>query len=242
MDRDFAMKACTRCGQTDLSQFSRSSRDGYKSRCKACIRVYSIEHREEIAAYAMAYRNRNHEKITTNRVLYRTEEHKKEKRVYDKIYHASARDRRCALMRAYGVEHKVELQAYRNGYKIIRRKTDSTYRMKACLSARTLYAFKAQGLKKSGHTLDWLGCNSIELQTWLTSKFVDDMTLENHGIVWDIDHVIPCSAWDLSKPDHVKACFHWTNLQPLESRKNRYEKGGLIGTRLGTFTSPSPSA
>lgn len=61
------------------------------------------------------------------------------------------------------------------------------------------------------------------------------MTTANHGTVWDIDHQIPCSAWDLRNSDHQKACFHWTNLQPLFSKYNQHEKGGANRYPPGHF-------
>lgn len=119
---------------------------------------------------------------------------------------------------------------------IKRRKiSDPLFRLQTTLSARTRQAFKAQGLSKSGHTLDFIDCSTADLQTWLASKFADGMTAANHGTVWDIDHIIPCSAWDLTKPEHVRACFHWTNLQPLPKAVNRWQKGGVNRYPSGHF-------
>ena len=42
------------------------------------------------------------------------------------------------------------------------------------------------------------------------------MTWENHTPTgWHVDHIIPCAAFDLSKPEEQRKCFHYTNLQPL---------------------------
>ena len=104
--------------------------------------------------------------------------------------------------------------------------TDPLFRMEGALRARTASAFKSQGLRKSRKTFELLGCTAEQLRQHLSSKFVPGMSIQNWGEVWDIDHVIPCSAWDLSDPAHVRACFHWSNLQPLWSYENRYRKSG----------------
>ncbi len=46
------------------------------------------------------------------------------------------------------------------------------------------------------------------------------MSWENRSD-WHIDHIIPCSAFDLSKPEQQAICFHYTNMQPLEAFRNR---------------------
>jgi hypothetical protein len=42
------------------------------------------------------------------------------------------------------------------------------------------------------------------------------MNWGNHGKYgWHIDHIKPCASFDLTKPEHQRECFHYTNLQPL---------------------------
>jgi hypothetical protein len=65
-----------------------------------------------------------------------------------------------------------------------------------------------------------LGCDYDFVRDWLESQFTDDMTFENHGEVWHIDHVIPCAKFDMTDDDDKHRCFNWTNLQPLLAMDN----------------------
>ncbi len=73
--------------------------------------------------------------------------------------------------------------------------------------------------EKSGHTIDLLGCSIEFLKKRFESMFTEGMTWENYG-KWHIDHIIPCSIFDLTKPEAQAFCFHYTNLQPLWAKDN----------------------
>jgi len=59
-----------------------------------------------------------------------------------------------------------------------------------------------------------------EFQIYLQGQFQKGMTWENYGRVWHADHIRPCSAFDLSDPEQQRACFHWSNFQPLFAEEN----------------------
>lgn len=44
--------------------------------------------------------------------------------------------------------------------------------------------------------------------------------MENYGKIWEVDHIIPCAAFDLSNSFEQRRCFNWRNLQPLLSKDN----------------------
>jgi hypothetical protein len=72
--------------------------------------------------------------------------------------------------------------------------------------------------------MEYLGCSIDFLKEWFKFQFnlIDEnMTLENHGTYWEIDHVKPVSSFDLTIEDDIKQCFHWTNVSPLEKSLNK---------------------
>jgi hypothetical protein len=55
----------------------------------------------------------------------------------------------------------------------------------------------------------------------LEAQFRDGMSWDNYGRYgWHIDHIIPCSSFDLTDTDQQRKCFHYTNLQPLWAHEN----------------------
>ena len=64
-----------------------------------------------------------------------------------------------------------------------------------------------------------LGCTYQALAAHIESRFQPGMSWENRD-EWHIDHIKPCASFDLSCPDQQRACFHYTNLQPLWAQDN----------------------
>lgn len=74
---------------------------------------------------------------------------------------------------------------------------------------------------KGTKTNQFLGCSGKQLKTYIESLWLEGMTWENYGLYgWHIDHKKPCSSFDLSDPEQQKACFHYSNLQPLWAKDN----------------------
>jgi hypothetical protein len=74
---------------------------------------------------------------------------------------------------------------------------------------------------KSANTVALLGCTIPELRARLESLFAPGMSWDNYGpLTWHIDHIKPCAKFDLTQPDQQRACFHYTNLQPLWAEDN----------------------
>ena len=76
------------------------------------------------------------------------------------------------------------------------------------------------GKVKSKSTLELLGCSIDDLKNHLQSKFYADMSWENYGSYWHIDHIRPCASFNLQNEKEQKICFHYSNLQPLTAKDN----------------------
>ena len=84
------------------------------------------------------------------------------------------------------------------------------------MRARVYKAMK--GVKKSQKTMDLIGCDSDHLRIYIASLFKPGMSWDNHGRgegKWNIDHIKPCAKFNLIDTEQQKACFHYTNLQPM---------------------------
>jgi len=78
-----------------------------------------------------------------------------------------------------------------------------------------------KGTSKLESTRNMTGIPFEDLKMYLESKFIDNMSWDNYGKNgWHIDHIIPCSLFDMTKPEHQRMCFYYKNLQPMWASDN----------------------
>ena len=183
------MKICTRCKEEKkFSQFYKNSttKDGFRPHCKACV-----------SAHQKKYKEKNPEKVRASKRKYREDN----------------RESIRAKQRKFDEKNREKILARKRKYKKRMRATCPMFRMVHCLRERLRAVLR--GKNKSASTMALLGCTVEELKKHLEKQFVDGMTWENRGTVWHIDHMQPCSLFDLSDQIQQKRCFHYSNLQPL---------------------------
>lgn len=117
---------------------------------------------------------------------------------------------------------KPESRDWHRKYESIKRNTDFNYLLSKSLRDR-LYKAVTRDSKIHSATI-LVGCSIDELRLHLESQFVDGMNWNNYG-EWHIDHIRPCSSFDLSDPSQQAECFHFSNLRPLWEYENK-SKGG----------------
>lgn len=231
-------KICIKCNtEKDISLFDKrkDSPSGVRSDCKECRAIYSKNYRlnnfekikngkqnyhqnnkEAISKRNKEYRMLNAEKIKVHRTEY-YKNNKKEILEKRKTSYLSNKD--VVIMRSniWYKNNKQQCLVTRSKNNKKRYDSDYTYRLKKNMRSRVNLALKGQN--KGGSTESLVGCSTEYLKSYLESKFVEGMGWENRS-KWHIDHIRPCSSFDLSDPEQQKLCFHYTNLQPLWAKDN----------------------
>jgi hypothetical protein len=105
--------------------------------------------------------------------------------------------------------------------------SDPNYRLRVTTGARIRKLLK--GLSpKADRSMALLGCHWTDGRRYIESMFRPGMTWQNHGRVWQIDHVRPASSFDLTNPEQQRQCFHYSNLQPLFGDENWTKKDRIL--------------
>lgn len=139
-------------------------------------------------------------------------------------YYVKNKEKLAAINRIYREENKAKLKALRDenrartaAYAVERRIKDPQFAISSRLRARIRSALGNK--KKKLHTVDLLGCNVSEFMLHIQKQFKPGMNWNNRSL-WHIDHILPCSSFDMTNETHVRQCFHFTNMQPLWASEN----------------------
>jgi hypothetical protein len=66
----------------------------------------------------------------------------------------------------------------------------------------------------------------------LENQFTNELTWDNYGTVWHVEHIVPQSLYDFSNKEDINRCWNERNLRPLKAidnlRKNNKLNAGLI--------------
>ena len=100
-----------------------------------------------------------------------------------------------------------------------RRANDSLFRFQDRVKSLIGKSISKTGNKKSSRTEAILCCSISEFHKYIKNQFTGEMSFENHGSIWHIDHMIPIS-WARTEAEAI-ALNHFSNLRPLDAAENR---------------------
>lgn len=145
----------------------------------------------------------------------------------DQVYYSSSTSKRCEkchnknlkLKRATK-EGKQKWRDQFNAWRNKKRSEDPAFKIHTNIRSRVAAMISRIKTYRTGSIENMFGCSRDHLINHFESKFTANMSWENYGSYWHVDHIIPISSFDLTDPEQCKKANHWTNLQPLEASKN----------------------
>jgi hypothetical protein len=212
------MKKCNKCLEIkELCNFPKNKRqnDGFHYVCKSCRKKYNQINQENIKGY------REKTKETTNLQIqnWRLNNQERVKELWQKNNSKKTKEE-IKLNNKNQKEYKKNWN--KNYYK-----NNINYKISQILRIRLLDALKNKK-NKIDSSIKLLGCSIEEFKFHIESSFKPEMSWENHGEIWEIDHIKPCASFDLTCEDQQKECFHYTNMQPLFKTSDIAKSFGYI--------------
>jgi hypothetical protein len=115
----------------------------------------------------------------------------------------------------YRNKNRRKINKYIRQYTNNKYHSDIEFKIKCNLRSRFYTILKKSKIKKVVSCIKLLGCSLEEFKEYIKIKFKPEMTWDNHGKIWHIDHIVACSNFNLNKLEEQQKCFHYTNMQPL---------------------------
>ena len=119
-------------------------------------------------------------------------------------------------------------------YMRLKRNTDPAFLVADRLRRRINSVLSSAGARKSGRLVTVSGCSVQELVARIEAQFLPGMTWKNRR-EWHIDHVVPCSAFDLTDESQQAVAFHYKNLRPVWALSNQTKHAKIPGGQRQLF-------
>jgi len=186
----------------------KESPTGYRSECKPCRKKQGQEHRiqkkDQISARRKEYYSNNRDVILN-----------KEKTRYEK---KATEIKQKSL--DYYYKNKEKVNTARRSYQKRRLESDPVFKITRNIRNRLWYALDNKSWKKSSKFHDYIGLDDYDqLKVFLEKNFTPEMSWDNYGDYWDIDHIVPLSL--AKTQDALYKLQNYRNLFPREKIENR---------------------
>jgi hypothetical protein len=218
------MKSCIKCENIfEISSINfykrKQSKDGFESVCKNCKKEYDKQYKtinkEKIYIQCREWNKLNKEKIvesTQNWIQNNQERHKEIKKNAFKKHMLNP-------------ENQYKRREYDREYVKQKRQNNIEYKIKDSIGSIINYHLK-EG--KNNSSIKYLGCSIREYIVYLENMFLQEMTWENHGIIWEINHKTPLSTFNLTQEENIYKAFNYQNTQPLFKTTKIAENFGYV--------------
>ena len=190
-------------------------------------KTYYERNKEKKKQYHKNYYESNKERLLNRQKIWK-ESNKERLKEYRRNYYENNKEKELENQRIWKEANWKQTLEQTNKYRKKRYAIDPNFKLTISLRSRFYYELKKHSATKKQSSITLVGCSIKKLKKYLESKFEEGMTWDNWSTNgWHVDHIVPCSSFDLTKEKEQKKCFHYTNLQPLWAVDNRAKQSKL---------------
>lgn len=201
---------CTKCKEiknVEMFGKNRSSKSGYKYRCRECeTETQRLRRNKEKEADPEKY-------------------HQKWADYYAKTKEKNKESKRIYMSKP---ENKEKRNEYIRKYKAEKRINDKCYVLYENLRKRIWNSIN----KKNNSSKELLGCEIEHYFNWISYTMSEEMTWDNYGSFWNIDHLIPIKNFNLENCEEAKKAFNWKNTWAMKATDNFSKNKKIIKTQI----------
>jgi hypothetical protein len=114
--------------------------------------------------------------------------------------------------------YKKEYRTRRNKLDRERYRTDNQFKLSLLMAGRLNKIIKRGA--RSQQTAEIIGTSHQNFLDWIEFQFAESMNWRNYGSIWQFDHVIPLSSFDLTNEEELRKAMNWMNIRPCLKLKN----------------------
>ena len=221
-------KEYTEKNKEKINQYQKDYKEKYysieenKEKLKEYFKKYAEEHREEKIEYQKTYREEHKEELLAKKKAY-WEQNKEYLSDKKKSYYLENREEIKEKVKKYRESNKDKIRVYKSAAKKKRLSTDLVYKLRESMSHSVRQSLKKRNMAKSkAKWQELVGYTVEQLKEHLEKHFDENMSWENYGTYWHIDHIKPQTKFNFTSKndDEFKKCWSLENLQPLEAKEN----------------------
>jgi hypothetical protein len=183
------------------AELPKSKKPNLSGRCLSCRRI--------------ADRSSNNPKIKASQAVYR-EKHREKRNAEKKAWYQANKAHKLQKDKEYREADPERHKRIQNEYWKNRYHTDINYKLRKILRG----SLKRGLFDGEKSILEYLDCSLEEIKAHIESMFSPEMTWDNHGKIWDIDHIEPLCSFDLTDDFQIKRATRKDNLRPLIKQLN----------------------
>ena len=124
--------------------------------------------------------------------------------------------------------NREEIREYMREYQKNRRKIDPKFRIDRNMG--NMFWWILKGKRKGKRLISLVNYSAEDLKKHLKKQFTPGMNWDNYGSCWEVDHIIPKTAFyyiALEDPNFIK-CWSLNNIRPLFINKNRRKNNKVL--------------